>query len=74
MSRLVAFSDVLCPWATVIALRLHAARARGTPVCNPGTTMAWIGGRMPRATPVLVDDDPVAYDRLVAEALLAPVG
>ena len=28
MSRLVVFSDVLCPWATVVVLRLHAARAR----------------------------------------------
>ena len=40
----------------------------GTAVCNPGTTTAWIGGRMPRGTPVLVDDDPTAYDRLVAQA------
>ena len=28
MSRLAVFSDVLCPWATVVVLRLHAARAR----------------------------------------------
>ena len=28
MNRLVVFSDVLCPWATVVVLRLHAARAR----------------------------------------------
>jgi hypothetical protein len=43
-------------------------------VGNPGTTTAWIGGRMPRGTPVLIDDDPAAYDRLVREALLTPVG
>ena len=28
MSRLVVFSDVLCPWATVVVLRLHEARGR----------------------------------------------
>jgi predicted DsbA family dithiol-disulfide isomerase len=48
-------------------------RPDGTAVCNPGTTTAWIGDRMPRGTPVLVADDPAAYDRLVEEALLAPV-
>ena len=29
---------------------------------------------MPRGTPVLIDDDPSAYDRLVAQALAVPVG
>lgn len=28
MAELVVFSDVVCPWATVIVLRLHAARER----------------------------------------------
>jgi predicted DsbA family dithiol-disulfide isomerase len=28
MAELVVFSDVVCPWGTVIVLRLHAARAR----------------------------------------------
>lgn len=28
MAELVLFSDLVCPWATVIVLRLHAARAR----------------------------------------------
>lgn len=46
----------------------------GTAVCNPGTATAWIGGRMPRGTPVLVADDPSEYDRLVTSALPAPVG
>jgi predicted DsbA family dithiol-disulfide isomerase len=46
----------------------------GTAVCNPGTTTGWIGGSMPRGTPVLIDDDPSAYDRLVAQALAVPVG
>ena len=41
----------------------------GTAVCNPGTRTGWIGGSMPRGTPVLIDDDPSAYDRLVSEAL-----
>jgi predicted DsbA family dithiol-disulfide isomerase len=46
----------------------------GTAVCNPGTRTAWIGGRMPKGTPVLVADDPAEYDRLVASASLVPVG
>jgi len=46
----------------------------GTAVCNPGTRSGWIGGRMPRGTPVLIDDDPSAYDRLVAQALCVPAG
>ena len=28
MSRLVVYSDIVCPWATVVVLRLHEARAR----------------------------------------------
>jgi predicted DsbA family dithiol-disulfide isomerase len=28
MAELVVFSDVVCPWATVVVLRLHAARTR----------------------------------------------
>jgi predicted DsbA family dithiol-disulfide isomerase len=28
MAELVVYSDVVCPWATVVVLRLHAARAR----------------------------------------------
>ena len=46
----------------------------GTAVCNPGTRTGWIGGRMPRGTPVLIDDDPSTYDRLVAQVLAVPVG
>jgi predicted DsbA family dithiol-disulfide isomerase len=45
----------------------------GTAVCNPGTRTAWIGGEPPRGTPVLVDDAPEVYDRLVAAALAEPV-
>ena len=179
MDRLVVFSDALCPWATVVVLRLHEARARagadgelaivhralplelllerpiarrvvdaeiplcasltpefgwslwqgrseeypatsllaaeaiqaatrasidgglfrGTvmadfrasrarrgsraaaPWCCPtappsatGTRTGWIGGSMPRGTPVLIDDDPSAHDRLVSAALAARVG
>jgi predicted DsbA family dithiol-disulfide isomerase len=40
----------------------------GTAICNPGTTTGWIGGRLPRGTPVLLADDPAAYDRLVGDA------
>ncbi len=46
----------------------------GTAVCNPGTRTGWIGGSMPKGTPVLIDDDPSAYDRLVKEALAVPAG
>ena len=41
----------------------------GTAVCNPGTRTGWIGGPLPHGTPVLLDDDPSAYDGLVAAAL-----
>jgi predicted DsbA family dithiol-disulfide isomerase len=41
----------------------------GTTLCNPGTRTGWIGGTMPRGTPVLLDDDPAIYDRIVATAL-----
>ena len=46
----------------------------GTAVCNPGTRTGWIGGSMPKGTPVLLDDDPSAYDRMVKEALAVPAG
>ena len=67
MDPLVVFSDVLCPWAGIPCSGTDVL-PDGTAVCNPGTTTAWTGGRMPRGTPVLVDDDPTAYDRLVAQA------
>jgi len=41
----------------------------GTAVCNPGTRTGWIGGPLPHGTPVLLGDDPSAYDGLVAAAL-----
>lgn len=41
----------------------------GSMQCNPGTETGWVGGRFPRGTPVLVQDEPEAYDRLVAQAL-----
>lgn len=41
----------------------------GTMVCNPGTRNGWIGGRVPRGTPVLHDDDPSIYDRIVADVV-----
>lgn len=37
-------------------------------VCNPGTRTGWIGGRIPRGTPILHTDEPEIYDRVVAEA------
>lgn len=43
----------------------------GTPVCNPGTRTDWIGGKLPKGTPVLVDDRPEIYDEMVAAALAA---
>jgi predicted DsbA family dithiol-disulfide isomerase len=61
-----------------------AARATGVPcsgtvvlpdgsmLCNPGTRTGWIGGTMPRGTPVLLADDPTVYDRIVTSALRAP--
>jgi predicted DsbA family dithiol-disulfide isomerase len=41
----------------------------GQMLCNPGTQTGWIGGTMPRGTPVLTADDPAVYDRIVAQAL-----
>jgi hypothetical protein len=38
-------------------------------VCNPGTRTGWVGGTMPRGTPVLLADDPRVYDWIVASAL-----
>ena len=57
-----------------------AARATGVPcsgtvvlpdgsmLCNPGTRTGWIGGEMPRGTPVLLSDDPTVYDLLIRAA------
>jgi predicted DsbA family dithiol-disulfide isomerase len=62
--------------ADLAAARAGAAPCSGTVVhpdgasiCNPGTRTGWIGGPMPHGTPVLLDDDPTAYDELVAAAL-----
>lgn len=41
----------------------------GTFACNPGTQTSWIGGRLPRGTPVLIADEPAIYDRIVSDAL-----
>jgi predicted DsbA family dithiol-disulfide isomerase len=41
----------------------------GTMVCNPGTRTAWVGGKLPRGTPILLDDQPGIYDRIVREAV-----
>jgi hypothetical protein len=43
----------------------------GTAVCNPGTRTGWIGGTLPRGTPVIVEDNPEVYDEIVATALAA---
>jgi len=40
-------------------------------LCNPGTQTGWIGGTMPRGTPVLAADDPAVYDRIVGEVMTA---
>jgi len=85
LDRLAVALDTGAFRATVTA-DFRAARAEGIPcsgtvvlpdgtaVCNPGTRTAWIGGRMPKGTPVLLEHDPTAYDRLVESALLVPVG
>lgn len=44
----------------------------GTALCNPGTRTAWVGGEVPRGTPVLLDDDPAVYAELVATAMSGP--
>jgi predicted DsbA family dithiol-disulfide isomerase len=44
-------------------------RPDGTAVCNPGTRTAWIGGPVPRGTPVLLEHDAAVYDGLVSAAL-----
>ena len=44
-------------------------RPDGTALCNPGTRTGWIGGAVPHGTPVLLEDDPTAYDDLVAAAV-----
>ncbi|HET8767646.1 MAG TPA: hypothetical protein VFM86_10010 [Pedococcus sp.] len=41
----------------------------GQMLCNPGTQTGWIGGTMPRGTPVLTADDPAVYDQIVADVL-----
>jgi predicted DsbA family dithiol-disulfide isomerase len=41
----------------------------GAMLCNPGTDVEWLGGGMPRGTPVLRADDVSVYDRIVAAAL-----
>lgn len=41
----------------------------GRMLCNPGTQTGWIGGTMPRGTPVLTADDPDVYDQIVADLL-----
>lgn len=41
----------------------------GRMLCNPGTVTAWIGGTMPKGTPLLQSDDPSVCDRIVAEVL-----
>jgi predicted DsbA family dithiol-disulfide isomerase len=41
----------------------------GTAHCNPGTRTGWIGAPIPHGTPVLLEDDPTAYDDLVSAAL-----
>jgi predicted DsbA family dithiol-disulfide isomerase len=85
---LVALADALDSglFRGAVAADFRASRAEGIPcsgtvvlpdgaaVCNPGTRTGWIGGTMPRGTPVLLHDDPSEYDRLVTSALLAPVG
>ena len=38
-------------------------------ICNPATETVWIGGTLPRGTPVVVADDPAVFDRIVAETL-----
>lgn len=43
----------------------------GRMLCNPGTQTGWIGGTMPKGTPVLTSDSPEVYDRIVAEVLAA---
>jgi predicted DsbA family dithiol-disulfide isomerase len=43
----------------------------GTALCNPGTRTGWIGGTLPRGTPVLLEDRPQVYDDIVAAALAA---
>src|SRR6478609_5757040 len=44
-------------------------RTDGTMVCNPATETAWIGGTLPRGTPVVVADDPTVFDRIITETL-----
>lgn len=44
-------------------------RRDGSMVCNPGTRTGWVGGELPRGTPVLLADEPAIYDEIVAEAL-----
>ena len=38
----------------------------GTGLCNPGTRTRWIGGSVPRGTPVLLAAAASVYDRLIA--------
>jgi predicted DsbA family dithiol-disulfide isomerase len=43
----------------------------GTMICNPGTRVGWVGGKLPHGTPVLNGDEPEIYDKIIADALVA---
>jgi len=66
-------SRVSDDFATATAARVPCSgtviRRDGSMVCNPGTRTGWIGGTLPRGTPVLLADEPAIYDEIVAEAL-----
>jgi hypothetical protein len=41
----------------------------GRGLCNPGITTSWIGGNLPRGTPLVVKDGAGIYDELVQSVL-----
>ncbi len=71
--RRAVTSDFAVARATGIPCSGTIVLPDGRMLCNPGTRTDWIGGTMPRGTPMLVSDDPGVYDVLVADALGCPV-
>jgi hypothetical protein len=78
---LVANAPDTGAYRTVVSTDFAQARPTGVPcsgtlvlpdgrmLCNPGTRTGWIGGKLPRGTPILLADHPHDYDRIIADVL-----
>lgn len=72
-ARAAVTGDLAAARAAGVPCSGTVALPDGTMLCNPGTTTGWIGGAMPRGTPVLLEDRPGVYDEIIAAALDDPV-